>query len=119
MVSKVHVVGSMRDGQAKVECPEVGFVLPHSMPLAVLNQVGKCVGYSSISLADDIDEEFEAIVLVEKLPDESKEDLEAPLSFWIMVIEWKREIAERIGLGLVSRKDWQGTRPVWRDIKLR
>jgi len=120
MVSKVHIVGSMRDERAQEECPEVGFVLPHLMPLAVMNQAGKCIGYASISLVDDdIDEEVEAIVLAEKLPDEGKESLEAPLSFWIMIIEWKGEIAERVGLGLVTGKDWQEMRPVWRDIKLR
>jgi hypothetical protein len=115
MVSKVRVVGSMRTWEGNPECPEVGYVGPVPMPLAVLSQAGKCVGCASISLVDD--GELEAIIVAKKLPDITKNP-RALLSYWIMIIEWKRDVAERIGLGVITNEAWHETGPVWRDIKL-
>ena len=117
MVSKVRIVGSMKP-QVEMECPEVGRLMPGSMPLAVLNEAGKCIGRASISKGDDdFDGEFEAIVLADKLKD-VKVNLVAVLTYWIMIIEWKGEVAERIGLGVVTAESWSKTNPVWRDVKL-
>lgn len=117
MVSKVRVVGSMRKREETPECPEVGYVGPVAMRLAVLNQAGKCVGRACISLVEDFDGEVEAIIVAKKLPD-VKKDSRVLLSHWIMIIEWKGDVAERIGLGVITDEAWQETGPVWRDIKL-
>jgi hypothetical protein len=88
------------------------------MPLAVLNEVGKCIGRASISKGDnEIDGEFEAIVIAEKSED-VKVNLVAVLPYWIMIIEWKGEVAERIGLGVVTAESWSKANPMWRDVKL-
>ena len=101
-----------------MECPEVGRLMPGSMPLAVLNEAGKCIGRASISKGDDdFDGEFEAIVLADKLKD-VKVNLVAVLTYWIMIIEWKGEVAERIGLGVVTAESWSKANPVWTDVKL-
>jgi len=47
-----------------------------------------------------------------------KVNLVAVLTYWIMIIEWKGEVAERIGLGVVTAESWSKTNPVWRDVKL-
>lgn len=116
MVSKVRIVGSMH-ARAEPECPEVGRLLPSLMPLAVLSETGKRVGRVSISKADDISGEFEAIVIADKLKD-VRANLVAVLTYWIMIIEWKGEVAERIGLGVVTADGWSKTKPVWKNVKL-
>jgi len=117
MISKVRIVGSMKS-QVEMECPEVGRLMPGSMPLALLNEAGKCIGRASISKGDDdFDGEFEAIVIADKLND-VKVNLVAVLTYWIMIIEWKGEVAERIGLGVVTAESWSKANPVWRDVQL-
>lgn len=117
MVSKVRVVGSMQN-RVEPQCPEVGKLMPNLMPLAVLNQAGKCVGRVSISGDDhEFDGEFEAMVIAQKLKDVQK-NLVAQLSYWIMIIAWKGEVAERTGLGVITAEGWDETKPVWRDTKL-
>lgn len=116
-VSKVRILGSMQGGRERPDCPELGRVGPVPMPLAVLSQGGKCVGCASISRLEDFDREVEAIIVAKKLPD-IRRDSKSLLSHWIMIIEWKGDIAERIGLGLITDEAWQETGPVWRDIKL-
>jgi hypothetical protein len=117
MISKVRIVGSMKS-QAEMECPKVGRLIPGLMPLALLNEAGKCIGRASISKGDDdFDGEFEAIVIADKLND-VKVNLVAVLTYWIMIIEWKGEVAERIGLGVVTAESWSKANPVWRDVQL-
>ncbi|PMD45943.1 HET-domain-containing protein [Hyaloscypha variabilis F] len=118
MISKLRIVGSM-DAQIGMDCPEVGsLIYSSSMPLAVLSEAGKCIGRASISKGDnDFDGEFEAIVIADKLK-HAEGNLVAVLTYWIMIIEWKGELAERIGLGVVTAESWSKANPVWRDVKL-
>jgi hypothetical protein len=117
MVSKVRVVGSMRNRGKPPDCPDVGRVGPAPKPLAVLSQAGKCVGCASISLVDDFDGEHEAIIVAKKLPDISGNSMVLS-SHWVMIIEWRGDVAERIGLGIIIDEAWHEMGPVWRDIKL-
>jgi hypothetical protein len=115
MTSKIRLVGSMHDGPSP-NVTEFGNTW-FSMPVEVKDEDGKRIGCVSVLPLDEVDGIFEAIVLAEKLP-KTDEHTKLALGYWIMLIEWKGEVAERIGLGLITVKGWHGTDPVWRDVKL-
>jgi hypothetical protein len=100
----MSTVGIRFDGRAaRKECPELGRLI-HSaaMPLAVMNEAGKCIDRASISKGDnDSDEEFEAVVIADNL-ENIEMNFAAVMTYWIMITEWKGEVAEKIGLGVVT-----------------
>jgi hypothetical protein len=116
MISKIRLVGSMHSDELE-RLPELGHTPVFLMPVEVQNEDGTCIGYVSVWPLHEVDDVFEAIVVAEKLA-EVDQYTESVLAYWIMLIEWKGEVAERIGLGLITMKGWHETEPEWKDVKL-
>jgi len=107
----------MRDTDTMPDFPGLGTTPVYRMPVQVQDKDGKCVGCVSVSELEKVDGKYEAIVIGDKLPEIYGNMMEV-LAYWVMLIEWKGDVAERFGLGIISVKAWHETDPLWRDIRL-
>jgi hypothetical protein len=115
MISKIHLVGSI--SSARPSLAEFGSAMVSMMPLEVRDETGVCIGCVTLSPLREVNGMFEAIILAEKIA-EFDASTEPAQAYWIMLIEWNGDLAQRTGFGLITVKGWHETHPEWRDIKL-
>lgn len=118
MISKIRIVDAttVDEDRPLPDCPELGRTMVYAMPTEIRNETGKCVGCCSM-FEEEVDGLYEAIVVAQKLYRDDDDSIVLP-SYWIIIIQWKGQVAERIGLGLITSTAWNETGPTWRDVKL-